>query len=368
MAEPHTAHPAMSPGSTPSFKNRTGHAAKVLVVDFGFLGDSVQLIPTLWELKRHLPKAQLHVLTTRVGGDVLRMAPCVDRIWDIELMPDRRTFREQLHVLRGLRREQFDAALNFSGSDRTVFWTWFSGACNRAAAAWGRHHFWTHWLIPDLVDPQDPDLPIVTQRRGVLSQLGFDSAALRYDLAPGPEAMQRAAEFVREDTLHLSINAAKPLKEWPLEHSIALVKQLLTELPALRIVASGSSREREQERLLLLRTQLDSPNLTLLPPDLTIPQLAAVLQRCRMHVGPDSGVMNLATAMGIPTVSFFRDQAGYKSWVPTGEQHHAFVGQCHCIDHCDAPCLPSGRADCLAAVTPEMALQVILPRLQLRPG
>jgi ADP-heptose:LPS heptosyltransferase len=353
----------MSPGSQPSFKDRTKNASRLLVVDFGFLGDSVQLIPTLWELRRHHPTADLHVLTTRVGGEVLRMAPCVDRVWDLELIPDRRTLREQLRILGGLRRSRFDVAFNFSGSDRTVFWTWFSGARLRAAAAWGKHHFWTRWIIPDLAAPQDPDLPVAQQRRGVLAELGFDSGPLRYELTPPPSARQRAIALVPERALHLSVNAAKPLKEWPLEHCIDLARHLLDQLPSLRIVASASSRKREQQRLLQLGAGVNSPNLKLLPPDLTIPELTAVLQRCRMHVGPDSGVMNLAAAIGIPTISFFRDQPGYKSWLPAGRLHQAFVGSCHCVDHGEAPCLPSGRAECLGAITPQTVLTAILQRL-----
>jgi heptosyltransferase-1 len=291
------------------------------------------------------------------------MAAGVDRVWDLELMPDRRTLGEQLCILRGLRRERFDAAFNFSGSDRTVFWTWFSGATRRAASAWGKHHFWTRWLIPDCVGQPDPDLPIARQRQLVLNTLGFDTGPLCYELAPDGEACRRAAELAPGNPIHLSINAAKPLKEWPLEHSITLARRLLEHSVSMRIVASGSARDREQQRLHRLREEVPHPHLAILPADLSLPQLTAVLQRCRLHIGPDSGVMNLAAAVGIPTVSFFRDQPGYKSWLPQGETHQPFIGRCHCVDHANAPCLPSARAECLAAITPETAFTAVLTLL-----
>lgn len=354
----------MSPSPGTLFNDQTRGARKLLVVDFGFLGDSVQLVPTLWALKHHFPASELHVLTTRSGAEVMGMAPCVDRIWDVELLPDRRTLGEQVCVLRSLRRERFDVAFNFSGSDRTVFWTWFCGARHRVAHAWGKHHFWTRWLIQNLVPQQDPDLPIAQQRQRVLEMLGFDSSPLRYGLRPGPDAEKRAVTLVPEEgALHFSINAAKALKEWPLEHCIRLARKLLEHSPQLRIVASASAREREQQRLDQLVGAVNNGQLQRLPPDLTIPQLTAVLQRCRLHVGPDSGVMNLAVAVGLPTVSFFRNQAGYKAWLPTGENHHPFVGHCRCVDHRQAPCLPSGRAECLAKITPESVLKAILAGL-----
>jgi ADP-heptose:LPS heptosyltransferase len=353
----------MSKGPKRTFKDRTRHVRKLLVVDFGFLGDSVQLLPTLWEVKRHHPAAELHVLTTHVGGEVLRMAACVDQVWDMELVRERRTLGEQLRLVRELRRQRFDAALNFSGSDRTVFWTWFSGARLRAAAAWGKHHFWTGWIIPHLAPPQDPALPIAEQRRGVLAALGFESEPPRYDLTPDRLARGRALELVPEGAVHVSVNAAKPLKEWPLEHYVELLKHLFNQVPELRVVASGSSLEREQQRLAQLAAAVNSPGFTRLPATMSIPELTAVLQRCRMHIGPDSGVMNLASALGIPTVSFFRNQPGYESWVPKGEIHQVFVGECHCVDHADAPCLRSGRADCLGAIDPATVFRAILERL-----
>lgn len=358
----------MSPqlsGSALPFSQRTRHARKLLVVDFGFLGDSVQLVPTLWELKRHHPSAELHVLTTRVGGEVLRLAPCVDRIWDLELMPDRRTLSEQLRVLRGLRREHFDAAFNFSGSDRTVFWTRFSGAQERMAHAWGSHHFWTRWLIPDLVSQQDPNLLVAEQRRRVLAELGFETGPLRYELKPDAAAMKRAEDIVPTRAIHLSINAAKPLKEWPLQHSAELTGRILREYPDIQVVASGSFREREQQRLRQLKDRVNHSNLCLLPPDLRIAELAAVLQRCRLHIGPDSGVMNLAVAMEVPTISFFRDQPGYKAWVPQGRLHRPFIGACHCVDHHHAPCLAAERAECLAAITVKTVFQAVREALDI---
>jgi hypothetical protein len=69
----------------PNFLERTRAATKIIVVDFGFLGDSVHLVPALWEIKRHYAGAQLHTLSATVGAELLAMAPCVDRPWAFPL-------------------------------------------------------------------------------------------------------------------------------------------------------------------------------------------------------------------------------------------------------------------------------------------
>jgi len=52
-----------------SFAERTRAAAKVIVVDLGFLGDTVHLVPALWEIKHQYPQSAVHVLASPLGGD-----------------------------------------------------------------------------------------------------------------------------------------------------------------------------------------------------------------------------------------------------------------------------------------------------------
>ena len=75
-----------------AFYPQTRTAKKVLVVDLGFLGDTIHLVPALWEIKRQYPGCALHVLTSTLGAEVLQLAPCADRAWGVEL------YRAQTHA------------------------------------------------------------------------------------------------------------------------------------------------------------------------------------------------------------------------------------------------------------------------------
>src|SRR5205809_6074231 len=97
------------------FYEQTGAARKIIVVDLGFLGDSLHLVPALWELREHYPQAELHARSSPLGAEVIRLAPCVDRVWPLELAPDKRTWREQWRLVRAWRRERVYLAFN-SGS------------------------------------------------------------------------------------------------------------------------------------------------------------------------------------------------------------------------------------------------------------
>ncbi|MGP8200425.1 MAG: glycosyltransferase family 9 protein [Limisphaerales bacterium] len=342
----------MSAGrSAPGFLERTRAAKKVVVVDFGFLGDSVHLVPALWEIKRHYPEAQLHTLSAQVGAELLRLAPCVDRVWAFPLTPKSPAWWRHWGILLALRRERFDAAFNFSGSDRTIFVTTLVGARRTLAHEAGRKHFWNHWLPVDWVGRAARDLPVFEQRRQVLAAGGFALEGPRFDLRVPGEDRQWAENDMADRPVHFSISASTPVKEWPLENWIGLAQMLAQKRPSIRMVATAGSNPREQARLGELAKAADGAQLQCLQ-GLNIARLAALLQRCRLHIGADSGALHLALALGTPTLTVFRRHDGLAEWMPAGKEHRHIIADCRCINENRSDCLRPGRASCLASITP----------------
>ncbi len=338
--------------------NDTCNARKVIVVDFGFLGDTIHLVPALWEINRHYPQAEVHVLTTPVGKGVLQLVTCVKGTWPVELDPHRRTLRQQWQTLCALRRERFDLAFNFSGADRTIIWTAMTGARHRVAQAAVREHFWNSWLIPNWAPRQPAGMPVFEQRRQVLAACGLVLAPPRWDLSLSAEARQKATSLVPQGAIHLSVSASHPLKEWPLENWIALAQRLLAVNPEWRLLATGSPQPREQARLQSLARAVGNERLITCS-GLSIAELAAVLQRCRLHVGADSGVLHLAVAVGLPTISLFRDYHDASAWTPTGARHGVFRMPCVCVNQRQQPCANANQAECLAKLEVEQIVTAI---------
>ncbi len=341
----------------------TRSTRKLVVVDPGFLGDTVHLVPALWDLDRNYPEAQLLVVTSVLGGQVLNMVRCVDGVFALELSRGRRTLREQWRVLKAVRRERPETAFNFTGSDRSIFWTALTGAKCRVAHTGSRWHIWNRWLIPCWVPRQDPDLTTYEQRRRVLAACGLECGPVRFDLQVDQAASRRAAELVPPNAIHVSVSSSNVTREWPLEHHAQFFRQLWSTHSEVPVVASASAKHREQERLRKLAGALKDARLIVLPPDLTIPQLAGVLSRCRLHLGPDSGVLHLAVALNVPTVSFFRRQGAYKSFMPTGSRHVTLTVPCSCVDHHASRCEKLGISECFATIEPGRVATLVSEQL-----
>jgi ADP-heptose:LPS heptosyltransferase len=339
---------------------RTCAARKIIVVDFGFLGDSVHLLPALWEIKRHYPEAQLHTLSAPVGAELLKLAPCVDCAWAFPLTPKSPAWWRHWNIIRALRRERFDLAFNFSGSDRTIFFTALLGARWTLAHEAGRKHFWNRWLAADWVERAIRELPVFEQRRQVLAAGGFTLQAPRFDLCVPEEARHWAETAIADKPIHLAINASTPVKEWPLENWIDLAQMLAQKTPPAPMVATAASNPREQNRLRELARAAEGTRLRCFE-GLTVARLAALLQRCRLQIGADSGVLHLALALGVPTLTVFRRHSGLTEWMPNGPGHRHLIADCRCIDENRTDCLRAGRAACLASITPAQVCEQACP-------
>ncbi len=113
------------------FFSRTRNAKKIMVLDLGFLGDTVHLLPSLWMIRLAWPEAELHVAVASHITSFMNCTPWVDRVWGYMRYPRHATLRENFDTIRGLRRERFDVLINLNGSDRSSWLTFFSGAHER---------------------------------------------------------------------------------------------------------------------------------------------------------------------------------------------------------------------------------------------
>jgi len=62
-----------------NFLERTRHAKKVMVLDLGFLGDTVHLLPALWMVRQAYPQAELHCAVAEHVVSLKDCLPWVDR-------------------------------------------------------------------------------------------------------------------------------------------------------------------------------------------------------------------------------------------------------------------------------------------------
>jgi len=330
---------------------------KVLVVDLGFLGDTVHSIPAIRAIAQ--TGARVDVMTTPVGADLLGMVPEVNRSWIIPLRKPSPPPWKNLGTLLAIRKERYDAAISFAGSDRNLFCTGWSGARERVAHLTGRNAWPSNWRLTRTISRRDRGQPVFEQRLSVLRDLGWEGANPGWAWAIPKEDEAWAKRQVSSPFLHLSISSASsPLNEWPLDAWSDVLHRVWEKAPETRVVVTGSGSRREIARQADLLSLAQDGRVQNFFDPLPMARFAALLRASQLHVGLDSGVLHLAMALGKPTVSLFRESVGRPGWEPRGAAHQIILRSCECAEAGQQKC-SGGRALCLSRISPDEVARLV---------
>jgi heptosyltransferase-2/heptosyltransferase-3 len=337
----------------------SGPRRRILVVRPDHLGDLLFLTPAVRRLRRAFPGAEIVGLVGPWGRPVLERNPHLDRLitWEFpwfDRQPRHSAFgpyRSLARLARRLRAEQFDLAIQF----RADFW-W--GAL--AARLGG---------IPERVGYDVPSVrPFLTSATPLCHGLHAADENLRLVAAldggpaePGrlefpitPAERRRAHDLIgpgpgERPRIAIQVGAGAPVKLWPRER-LAEAGRALAERFGAHVVVLGGPTEAEAVGVVAAGIGAAAIGLAGVT---TVGELAAVLERCDLALGPDSGPLHLAVAVGTPTLHLF-GPADPRRFGPYGDprRHRVLAAHRPCVP-CNRLTFPEAdlpRHDCLATI------------------
>jgi heptosyltransferase-3 len=304
--------------------------ARILVLDLGFLGDTIQLIPALAAIRRARPEARLEVMVSEHIQSILAVCPWLDAVRGYPRFPKGPPWYQNFGRVNALREARYDAVINLNGSDRSSILTRLTGAPLRLGRVppkvpW----FWSHWFTHTVDVPRGTQA-IYRQHLEALAAAGFPAAALAGPAFPieiPATAAQKVAARLGEERayVHVSPFATQDEKELPAAALAEFLNAAAAARPELAWVISTAPNERERAKLSALRAKLKFEPWKIFPGDLDLVELTELMRRARLHLGGDSGALHVALMAGTPTLSWFRDYEGRREWQPQGAGHYAVV-------------------------------------------
>ncbi len=264
---------------------------KILVVRLGALGDIVHAMPAVAALRRAMPSAQIDWLVDARHREVVDLVRGINGRISVDPAGN---WRELPAVLRRLRGERYDAALDFQGLLKSAVLARFSGAARvigfsrdvlreRAAAVFYRER---------------RDIPrghhVIEKNLQLAAALGVDVSQISFpfDVPPGP--------IIDGPYALLNPGAAWPNKRWPPAAfgEIAAWLQEVHRTPS--IVLWGP-----QELDLASQVVAASAGAARLAPPTRIGDVLALARGARLMVSGDTGPLHLAAAVGAPIVGLY---------------------------------------------------------------
>jgi len=324
--------------------------SRILIVKLSSLGDVIHSLPVAAALRRRFPDAEILWLVGPAAAGVVRACRHVDRV--LTWSPGR---RPRLKLLADLRAAVPQVSLDLQGLMRSAALAWLSGAQWRIGFRSSQEGAFA--LCNLRVIPARTDIHAVDAYLAYARYLGGDGAAADFGLRLPSPAQEYAARALGGDggapAVALLPGTRWPTKKWPAQNFAALAKRL-SEL-GLRCVAVGAGEDREAGAM--IRAAAGSSAL-----DLTgragVVESGAVIARCALAVGNDSGPMHLAAALGVPVVALF----GPTDAVRTGP-----YGAGHVVIHAPVACLRCRRrrcaVSCMDKISPQRVFDAVRRRL-----
>lgn len=299
---------------------------RFLLVHPAFLGDTVFLGPAVRALKSRWPGSEVGIVVSPRGEAVARGLPGVDEVFVFDKRRADAGLRGILRLGGRLRAFAPDVALVSHPSARSGSVAWLSRAPRRIGYA---------PLCNDRV-VLDRGRPFVERSLALVARAGAPAGDRRLALDPPPGLAGYADEVLRggrRPVVGIVPGAEWATKRWGEDRYAELANRLAGGGATLLLL--GGPDEREMARAIVARCGSSAIDTT----GNSIPEAIALLSRCDLVVGGDTGLVHCARALGRPTVLLFG---------PTDPARHVLADRERVVrvDIACAPCHDHGPVRC----------------------
>lgn len=358
-----------------SSPQRPSAARKFLLIRLDHIGDLLMTTPAIHALKSRFPESSLSLLASPSSLPVVAGNPEIDTVFAFRVpwydggRAQRFSLSQYVRLLRRLRRERFDVAIDFRGDLRVLFlFSFLGGAKQRLGFAdlGGEFLLTRSCPYPEAGHFVEANLSLVNCLAGPPAP-----PDIRYVMKTSPADAARIDALLSDLGLSASdrIIAIHPasiphwrLKRWPPERYAALADALARQEGAKIVLTGGEEDNPELAHVASLMKE----RAYLAAGKTSLPQLAELIRRCRLFVANDTGPMHIALAVGTRLVAIFGPTAPGRSG-PFGDPERYRVIQ-HAVP-CRRPCYVKEcprRHECMNGIAMEEVLQAC--RGLLHPG
>ncbi|EEG10240.1 putative lipopolysaccharide heptosyltransferase III [Pseudogulbenkiania ferrooxidans] len=340
---------------------------RVLVIKLRHHGDVLLTSPVFSVLKQHAPHAELDALVYHDTRDMITQHPAVSRVFTIDRQWKKLgmfgQLKAELALLARLRGRHYDLVVHLTEHKRGAWLTrllkprWAvarSGNYGKLFAKSFSHRY-----------------PVVAGNRRHTVELHLD-ALRRIGIQPGPDeraltlvpganaeavAGARLTALGLEPQRYILIHPTSRwlFKTWPVQHMASLIDALTAR--GEQVLLTAAPDPAELAMLEQIQQKLARP-VASLAGQLTLKELAAVIDQARLFVGMDSVPMHMAAALQTPTVALF-GPSGDIEWGPWKVPHRVLTEPLSCRPCGRDGCGGGKVSECLTLIGSERVLAAI---------
>ena len=315
---------------------------KILIIRLTSLGDVIFTIPLACTLKNNNENTKIGWLVAEKGLDIIKNNPCVDNYHFVPLNKWKKhplslsTFKEFFTIIKEIRKEKYDVALDCQQMFKSLFLFWFCGAKRRITFKDARELSilgGNEFVIPK-ANFRDFNYHIVERNLDFARHLGIEPQNIKFAM---PETSQNAK--VKINDLIKNLDKTKPIvvispattwenKHWAEENWADVVNSIHA---GCNLIFTGTNADENLIARILDKTD-GNINYTNLVGKTNIEELSELFSHAKLVISPDSGSTHLAWANANPAVIAIFTCTPPKRFGPYGntEKYFAVGGNLTC--------------------------------------
>lgn len=320
---------------------------RILIVRLSSIGDVIHTLPCLNALRSHFPEAYIAWIVEDFASDLLRDHPQLDEVFIIPKKKWRKLspgtfYREFLPFIKQLRQRNFDISFDFQGLTKSSILAWLSGAKIRVGFAGKDGRELSQLFNNKHIHPSAAARHVVKRNFALLRVLEINNFVPEAVIPVDDAADKYIEEFLaRENPMNkpmvaIQIAAGWETKQLPQATWVGVALRVEKELGCRSVFTWGPGEENQVKPIITALKELGCKPI--MAPPTTLRQLVALLRRCRLMVGGDTGPVHLAGALGLPVVSIFG--------ASDAARNAPFTPRLFVLQKTNLPCVPCWKTHC----------------------
>ncbi len=308
---------------------------RILILKMSCIGDVVMAVPVATALKRAFPNVWITWAAQPPATEILIGHPAIDQVVvvpprPLDKWPHTIWVREWLRLVPSLRKRRFDVAMDMQGHLKAALLGVIARIPNRLGFADERREL-NWWFNNILVNGSSTH--IVDRHLQMAKALGAKPYPVDFAFQPSAEAQVHVDELfkseglLQEPPVALLPFASEVHKRWPAERFAQVAAKLTQQ--GLRCVIVGGEGDAPAAREIV---DAAGGGVVSLAGRIKLRHLGALLQRCQLVIGNDTGPLHLAVAVGTPVLGLYgpTDPAvvGPYGWIDRVLWHRQPCGPC----------------------------------------
>lgn len=301
-------------------KKQPKEIKKILIINSGYLGDSLLNIPMIKAIRNKYKDAEITMLINPKFLELWEDFKSIDRImaYDIPWIRYKNKIKlsdikEYLGFIKKIRRQKFGMAIDSRGDFRNNFLLLFASKAKRRV---GFGLTGGSYLLTDNVKWKHQHE--VENSLEIAKYLG----CIIKEKIPKLEIKEKFSKPIKKYIV-IAPGAGYPTKEWPIENWAELINNLNSKkLNKTNIILTGSNNDIKYSKI----TDLvgDKSKIKDFIGKLSLRKTSAVIKKANLLISPDSGSAHLAAALGTKTITLFGPTDDIR-WRPYGEKNKNII-------------------------------------------